>query len=549
MLTAQQLEAATDSGRFSHGLEYVRYVHGLRIEGQVASATIQARRVYQVRLTWAAGRLDGECTCPDWANGFFCKHLVAVGLAAIDEQGGPAPTDALDDYVARLDHDALVELVLHFVDRNPEARNVVMARAAAAGQADALDPNDLVRMVNDALVTRGFLDYRRSFDYARDAEAALDQLEELLDLGAADAVAPALLRATTRLRKVTLHADDSGGVIGAAGQRAVELYARACREGNPDPGALARWLVKFRRESPGWPSVTLHDVVGAFDAKALEAYRRAVQKWSTSVPPDTRSSRFEVDHARLELADHDGDLNAAIGILTEDPERIEYGSVVERLLAADRLSQAVEWLDRAVAAGRLSSRFGPASNDYWVSPQRAAEIYLRVKRPVDAVAVVRSGFSASPGVASWQLLLDVGRAVEIESEQRAWGIGEAERLAAQPYGSGAYLVEIALAEDWLDDAWSAAKRFGAGHAWEALAKASQNQRPADAARLYVPKIEELLQFADTRRYAPAASMLAAMRRLLVAAGEESEFKTYLADIRERFGRRPSLMAALATKGL
>jgi hypothetical protein len=307
--------------------------------------------------------------------------------------------------------------------------------------------------------------------------------------------------------------------------------------------------VKFRRDSPGWPNVALQDFVGAFDAKAFAAYRRAVQKWSDAVPPDTQWSRFEVDRARLELADHDCDLNGAIGILSEDPERIEYGSIVERLMDANRVPEAVEWLDRAVAAGRLSSRFGPASNDYWIPPRRAAEIYLRVERPADAIAAVRGGFSASPGVASWQLLLEVGRAVDTESEQRAWGIGEAERLAAQPHGSGAYLVEIALAEDRLDDAWSAAKRFGAGHAWEALVKASQNKRPADAARLYVPKIEELLQTADTRRYAPAASMLAAMRRLLVAAGEESEFTTYMAGIRERFGRRPSLMAALTTRGL
>jgi hypothetical protein len=549
VLTQQQLEAVTDSRRFSHGLEYVRYVHGLRIEGQTATAAIQARRVYQVRLTWAAGRLDGDCTCPDWGGGSFCKHLVAVGLAAIDEQGGPAPTDALDDFVASLDHEALGELVLHLVDRDQEARNVVLARAAAAGQADALDPEDLVRMVNEALVTGGSVDYRRSFDYARGVEAALDQLEELLGLGAADVVAPALLRATTRLRGITLHADDSAGVIGAAGQRAVELYARACREGNPAPGALARWLVKFRRDSPGWPSVTLHDFVSAFDAKALTAYRRAVQKWSDAVPPETRWSRFEVDRARLELADHDGDLNGAIGILSEDPEGIEYGSIVERLLTADRVPEAVEWLDRAVAAGRLSSRFGPASNNYWIPPARAAEIYLRVQRPANAVAAARSGFSASPGVASWRLLLEVGRAVRTEADHRAWGIGEAERLAARPYGSGAHLVEIALSEDRLDDAWSAAKRFGAGHSWEALVKASQNERPAEAARLYVPKIEELLQHADTRRYAPAASMLATMRKLLVAAGEEGEFTTYLAGIRERFGRRPSLMAALTKRGL
>jgi hypothetical protein len=549
VLTEQQLEAATDSRRFSHGLEYVRYVHGLRIEGQAATATIQARRIYQVRLTWETGRFDGECTCPDWREGYFCKHLVAVGLATIEEHRGPAPTDALDNYVASLDHYALVDLVLHLVDRDQDVRNVVMARAAAAGQANALDPDDLVAMVNEALATRGFVDYRRSFDYARDVEAALDQLQELLDLGAADAVAPALLRATTRLRKVTLQADDSAGVIGAAGQRAVDLYAQACREGSPDPGALARWLVKFRRDSPGWPSVTLLDFVGAFDAKALTAYRRAVQKWSDAVPPDTRWSRFEVDRARLELADYDGDLNGAIGILSEDPERIEYGSIVERLLKADRQSEAVKWLDRAVAAGRLAGHFGPASNDYWIPPGRAAEIYLSVQRPADAVAAVRSGFSTSPGVASWQRLLQVGRAVGTESEQRAWGIGEAERLAAQPYGSGACLVEIALAEDRLDDAWSAAKRFGAGHAWEALVKASEKLRPADAARLYVPKIEELLKIADTRQYAPAASMLAAMRKLLVTAGEESEFTTYLAGIRERFGRRPSLMAALAKRGM
>ena len=99
-------------------------------------------------------------------------------------------------------------------------------------------------------------------------------------------------------------------------------------------------------------------------------------------------------------------------------------------------------------------------DNYWIPPARAAEIYLRVQRPDDAVAAVHSGFSASPGVASWQQLLQVGRAVGTESEQRVWGIGEAERLAAQPFGSGASLVEIALDEDRLDDAWSAAKWFG-----------------------------------------------------------------------------------------
>jgi uncharacterized Zn finger protein len=549
VLSERDLEAATDPRRFDHGLEYVRYVHGLRIQGHTARATIQARRVYQVELTWAKDGVVGWCSCPDSAAGYFCKHAVAVGRAAIDAQRGPAPTEALDEFVAGLSHDALVDLVLQLVDRDQEARNVVMARAAAAGQADALDPKDLVSMINEAMSAGGFVDYRRSFDYARDVEAALDQLEELLELGAADAVAPALLRATTRMRKVLQSVDDSAGVVSGAGQRAAELYARACREGHPDPAAVARWLVKFRRDSPGWPHLTLQDFVAAFDAKALAAYRRGVAAWSAAVPVDAQWGRFEVDRARLELLDHDGDLDAAIHLLSEDPERTAYGDIVERLSTADRDTDAVAWLDRAVAAGRVSGRPGAARNDYWIAPRRAAELYLRADRPADAVAVMRSGFSSSPGLASWRDLLEVGRAVDAESDQRTWGSAEAERLAGQPYGNGAYIIEIALAEDRLDDAWTAAERFGAGHSWEALVKASTKRRPADAARLYIPKIEELLRFPDTRKYGPAAGMLAEMRKLLVAAGEREEFADYVAGVRERFGRRPSLMAELARRGL
>jgi len=77
---------------------------------------------------------------------------------------------------------------------------------------------------------------------AEDAESLLDELEGHLD-GAADAVRPALLRALTRLRKIAEEADDSPGSIGAAWQRAADLYARSCREGNPD-------RVNWRRSSP-----------------------------------------------------------------------------------------------------------------------------------------------------------------------------------------------------------------------------------------------------------------------------------------------------------
>ena len=56
----------------------------------------------------------------------------------------------------------------------------------------------------------------------------------------------------------------------------------------------------------------------------------------------------------LELADHDGDVDRAIEVLTRG-ERPAFGGIVWRLQSAGRLDAAVEWIDRAVAASTLSA--------------------------------------------------------------------------------------------------------------------------------------------------------------------------------------------------
>jgi uncharacterized Zn finger protein len=92
---------------FARGEDYVRYVHGLRVRGRHAQGTIQARNVYQVELDWSESDLASSCTCPHFDQGFFCKHLVALGLAVIDEEVAPATTAPLeggvDSYLEGLD--------------------------------------------------------------------------------------------------------------------------------------------------------------------------------------------------------------------------------------------------------------------------------------------------------------------------------------------------------------------------------------------------------------------------------------------------------------
>jgi hypothetical protein len=511
---------------------------------------VQAKRIYVVELEWTRA-LTGTCTCFDHADGYFCKHQVALALAAIDAEAarGIAGGDELTVYLHDLEHEELVQLVIELVQHDPAARTRVLARAAAAGRAEALDPDELVDQVNDALRVRGFVDYRRSFDLAKSAREVLDRLVELLDVGAADAVRPALLRALTRLRKITLQADDSGGVIGDACQTAADLYARACREGHPDPVPLARWLVKFRRDSPGWPETTLADFVAAFDDRALEVYRRGVAKWAAEEPAADRYARFGVDQALLELADHDNDLEAALILLSQDPEHTHYGEIIERLVRAERPGDVLAWLDRAVGAGRLSGHAGSRGNDFWVGPARAAELYLEAGRGDDALEALRDDFRRRPGVETWRALLALGASLGSEDAQRDWAMGQLETAAQQPFGSGASLIEIHLAEERFDEAWHAADRFGAGNAWRQLAAASVTRRPVSAAGLYRPKVEALLVHADTRNYREIATLLSDMRDLYRAGKEGDVFDDYLAGIRLEYGRRPSLMKELLKKGL
>src|SRR5215831_7800683 len=211
MLTEKDLLDAAGPTIFERGLDYVRYIHGLEVRDGQATASIQAKRVYTVSLAWIDDVLEGECSCPHNSEGNFCKHLVAVGLAVLGAGTGLLIGDdeaEVLSYVAGLDRAALVGLVRELIAQDQTAFRFVQLRAIA-GLA-AVDPDALARAVSAAM-PRGFIDYRDSFDTAREVQAVLDDVETLLDAGAADRVRPATQRAVTRLRRVLLDADDSAG--------------------------------------------------------------------------------------------------------------------------------------------------------------------------------------------------------------------------------------------------------------------------------------------------------------------------------------------------
>jgi uncharacterized Zn finger protein len=538
---------------YARGEDYVRYVRGLRTTDSKAYASIQAKRVYQVELDWSGPLPDGSCTCPHHADGNFCKHLVATGLAAIDtgrvvvdDAAGSTAEVALEAAVQAMDVDELRELVITLAQRDDGVRRMLEIRATTAAGDDTHAKAELEAYVRNTLAFRGFVDYRRSFEVAGVASEMLDELENHLNSGSAEVARPALLRAVTRLRKIIEQVDDSSGSIGDQCQRAADLYARACRLGKPDPVKLATWLVKFRADSPGWPHLVLADFVDAFDEQALATYRRAVAALDRKLEGQDHWKRSEVDAMLLELADHDGDVDRAVHLLSER-EHPEYGAIVDRLRAAGRAEDAVAWIDRAVAEGRISSHGG--GNAYWLSPDDVAATYRELGRIDDAVAVLRADFIRQPSVQTYCVLRDFAAGVDRAETERAWAFDHARQLASDRFAAGAVLVQLCLSEGDVDAAWQAADRYGPGWAWRELADRGAEARPVAAADLYRPQLEKDLRHPNSKLYPDIAATLATMAELYERGGRSADFASFIAQIRQDYGRRPSLMKALDAKGL
>lgn len=541
------LEVAGDRG-YARGENYVRYVRGLRITADTAYASVQAKRVYAVELVWSGPQPDGFCTCPYAGQGHFCKHLVAVGLAVIDSGAVDDATrvaSALEATVQAMDIDELRELVLSLAHRDGEVRRMIEVRRAAASGEDTTAKAEFEAYVRTALEFRGYVDYRESYEVAQAASRVLDDLERHLNSGSAEIVRPALLCALSLLREITGNADDSSGAIGGECERAADLFAQACRLGAPNPAELAEWLATFRATSPGWPTLTLADFVDALDDRALEIYRAAVTDLDRQHAGLDQWSRFEIDAMLLELADHDGDVDRAIELLNER-EHPQYGVIIARLREAGRDDEVVSWIDRAVAEGRISGQGG--GNDYWLSPSAVAETYRGLDRIDDAIAVLRADFVRQPVVRAYRSLLDFAATIDRAHRERAWALDHARDLA-DGSGSGSTLVQLALSEGDVAAAWEAADRYGPGWAWQELATQGAEARPLAAADLYRPQLDNDLQRPNTKLYPGIAATLATMAKLYEKGGCSADFASYIAKIRQDYGRRPSLMKALEAQGL
>ncbi len=544
----QALRTLAGEQAFSRGEAYFRQgmVEIIGNDRGRVLARVAGTEEYRTIVTGAASIIEGECSCPAFDRFGFCKHMVAVALAANEETpDGNTLLGSIRAYLKTMDADRLVGMIIDAAGRDPDLLRKLELASIAAGADDGSAGPKLRSAISDATRTRGFIDYGRAPDWAAGVAATLDALDDMAGGQRAAVAAELAVYAIERIERAIADIDDSDGYCSMLFERAQQIHLDACRSAGSDPVALARDL--FRRETEGEYGV-FRDAAARYaevlGETGLGEYRRlaedAWEKLPAGTGPDRETDDFDPDDDRLAsildfFAERDGDLERRIALrrrdLTSSRAYLELaGFCREHGRAADALRFAEEglWL----------------FEDEW--PQEglvslAVDLLLEAGRKDEAETLLWRAFERAPSIGLYGRLRRLGGA---KAARRTIDFlrGRLDGVRATPWHSLAdLLVRVLVKERMFGDAWDSVRDHGAspGIRME-LAAASESTHAAEALAVYAERVEEFAATGGNQAYEQAASLIARMAGLRDA----TEQAAYLADVRERHRRKRNLLKLL-----
>lgn len=252
--------------------------------------------------------------------------------------------------------DKLAKLVLDEVGRNAPFKKIVTAALAGAKGPDAV-----AALVDRRLASleraRGFIDWEKRKAFTADLKATLATITD--ELGSADPTAAVdrIVRFLASAEGVFERVDDSSGHVQAIFHDAAEALPTLAQE-MPDSDKvrlLDRLLPLLLDDGYGLIDKVVHDTIRLVPTPELSridaALRAALQKIGPASDGtrdwERRSRRDRVIRARQAIADRAGDVDAFIALERELSARAQDSmGVAERLLAAGRSSEALDWVRR-----------------------------------------------------------------------------------------------------------------------------------------------------------------------------------------------------------
>jgi len=555
---------------FERGEDYYRSgaVHSLTEFEGILTARVIGTYTYRVKF-WAEDdrRLRHSCSCPVGADGLFCKHCVAVGIAWFEEGVGERQPEkkgvghelTMDEVRTLLEgqnKEVLVRLLLEQAmdDERLQGRLMMWAARSRSG---GLDLATFRRAIDDAFDPGDLLDYGSIHDFTQGIEDVVRAIAELLEEGFAQETIE-LSEYAMATAEGAMDYDAGGCVSGALGDLE-ELHHSACREASPDQKALARrlfeWELRGHYDTFFEAANTYADVLGE---EGLFEYRRlAEEQWARiptlgpgeEDPQRTYGVRFRITHIMETLARQEGDMEALVGVLSRDLSRPHaYLRIAQIYREAGQSEKALEWAEEAV----------------WVFPDEVhsglreflAEEYHHRGRHEEATELIWPQFARSPRLESYKELKRHAeragwweewrnKALEYMREEIARRKEESGRSSLLLPRNHSELVRIFLWEEEVEAAWREAQEGGCSEElWLELAARREEEHPKEALAIYETRIEPLIEQANNAAYREAYGLLVNVRVLMHRLDREAEFEEYLMLLRAEYKRKRNFMKLL-----
>jgi uncharacterized Zn finger protein len=543
----EALRDVVDPKVFARGAAYCRdgQVRILTIDPQRVLAQVAGSEDYRTEVTGRDMQIGGECSCRAFEDRGFCKHMVAVALAANavgdDVEAAAGALGRVRDYLMQKSVDSLVGMIVDFAERDPALFHKLDIAAATLGADDNTLEAQLRKAIDRATRTAGYIDYNKARGWAAEVDAVLDTIAGVVD-GRAVLAFKLVERAINRIERAVGSIDDSDGHCGGLLHRAREIHLAAARAARPEPVQFARNLFARELESDfdtfDGAAVLYADVLG--EAGLAEYRRLAVKAWE-KIPQRSGGARddlefssgdYRLKHMLDVFAERDGDVDARIALRARD------------------LSSPWRYLELAefcLAQGRKDEALRRAEEGMWIFEDRPDErlvlfatgLLSKVGRKTEAEEHLWRFFEKEPSQELYARLRKLGGGDA--ARERAVRFLETRLATIQPArrdGTAELLVRVLISEKNFAAAWTAARSYKVEiHVKEDLARASEAAHPREALEVYAERVE---QFVRNSGYAEAAKLIARMARLRNAA----EQSAYVAELKSRFVRKRNFMKLL-----
>lgn len=568
-ITPASLREAAGDTVFGRGEAYFRggAVSRLNDTGSRLTARVHGTETYEVELWTEGDELEYDCTCPHAAEGFFCKHCVAAGLAFLagrEESGGPPdlpadPQALIRNFLLLQTPETLADWLLDAARGDEALYRTLLLKAERAGGAEAVDmARSFRREIDSATNVRGFVEYGEAGSFADELHQLVDALGELLESETAAILVDLAEHAIERVEMALESVDDSNGEVGGVLARLAEMHLQACEMARPDPVALAERLFRYETTAPfdtfSNSIRTYWDVLGPagqqrFRELAEEAWR-GVNPRSEGSSYDSR--RWHITQIMETLAELAGDVEALVAIKSRDLSLpYYYLAIAEIYRKASKPEQALDWAERGMAAF-------PDRPDNRLRDFLAAE-YLERGRRDEALQLVWIQFAEQPNLDHYRKLHGMAERLGIWPAQRDRALAELDAATLRQANTltawktkpstpdRSERVRIALWEDDLEAAWQA-MQLGTCQRDVPLTLAGRLEadRPADAVELYRRVIPAIVGETSNRAYERAIGLIRKVGGLMRRLGRDGEFGEYMAELRVNYKPKRNFIKLLDT---